>query len=245
MTKTAQGHQSNSRAEEAYVSSRESSRNVHFLSMVAANAPPPIRGECHLFGYSARCIELSRGNNKLVVSRQKVSGPCSRPHARVHTPAQACAPHPPTPSRWKSVPWPRTRSRYPRLRLGRGRPQSWLGSQAKMILLLACLSLLIGPGELGTLSDGPSVGVTAVLGLSALPFGFAAGPRYRRQSIIKVAVSACFSGLRDAVDSFRMKYLTWGVTLPLAGLEIGFMIFFSYKETSYLRIKIYTLLCRN
>ncbi|KZC06059.1 Delta-like protein C [Dufourea novaeangliae] len=47
-----------------------------------------------------------------------------------------------------------------------------------MILLVACLSLLIGPGELGTLNNGLSVGVTTVLGLSALPFGFATGPRY-------------------------------------------------------------------
>ncbi|KAK9295054.1 hypothetical protein QLX08_010531 [Tetragonisca angustula] len=48
-----------------------------------------------------------------------------------------------------------------------------------MILLLACLSLLVGPGELGNLANnGHSVGVTAVFGIGVLPLGFAAGPRY-------------------------------------------------------------------
>lgn len=51
-----------------------------------------------------------------------------------------------------------------------------------MILLLACLSLLISPGELGNLYNGHTASVTTIFGLGALPFGFAAGPRYRHQT---------------------------------------------------------------
>nr|NP_001229927.2 uncharacterized protein LOC411317 precursor [Apis mellifera] len=49
-----------------------------------------------------------------------------------------------------------------------------------MILLLACLSLLIGPGELGALNNGHTATVTAILGIGgALPFAsLATGPRY-------------------------------------------------------------------
>lgn len=48
-----------------------------------------------------------------------------------------------------------------------------------MILLLACLSLLIGPGELGVLNNGHTASVTAILGIGVLPFPtLAAGPRY-------------------------------------------------------------------
>lgn len=48
-----------------------------------------------------------------------------------------------------------------------------------MILLLACLSLLIGPGELGALNNGHTATVTAILGIGgALPFAsLATGPR--------------------------------------------------------------------
>lgn len=49
-----------------------------------------------------------------------------------------------------------------------------------MILLLACLSLLIGPGELGVLNNGHTASVTAILGIGVLPLPtLAAGPRYR------------------------------------------------------------------
>ncbi|XP_033209805.1 delta-like protein C [Belonocnema kinseyi] len=47
-----------------------------------------------------------------------------------------------------------------------------------MIPLLVNLFLLIGAREIAPVDNGASVGLAAVLGLSLLPIGFAAGPRY-------------------------------------------------------------------
>lgn len=174
--------------------SRESCRDVHFLSVV--NSPG---GECLLLassrGGALNFPERIIINSSWVVEKKKkVKGergkssafPVQRQsryratHARNRVRYNTHTRHEDAivvRERWKSVPWPRTRSRYPSRSLGHGRPQSWLGSQAKMILLLACLSLLIGPGELGVLNNGHTV--TVILGIGgALPFGsLAAGPR--------------------------------------------------------------------
>lgn len=57
-------------------------------------------------------------------------------------------------------------------------PQSWLGSQVKMIPLLVYISFLIGARETAPVNNGALASFTSVLGLTLLPIGFAAGPRY-------------------------------------------------------------------